>query len=85
MRSMTSGSIRTKPWTDKQKSYAAQVTRIDSDVGELVDLLKELGKDKRYPHRFRGGQWFFLQPQVRDRETLSTGRQWSARLQAGDV
>jgi arylsulfatase A-like enzyme len=39
------GIYADKPWTDKQKAYAAQVTRIDSDVGELVDTLKELGID----------------------------------------
>lgn len=31
-----------RPWTEKQKAYAAQVTRVDSDMGELVDTLKEL-------------------------------------------
>ncbi|MGC6427760.1 MAG: arylsulfatase [Akkermansiaceae bacterium] len=40
------GIYKDKPWTLKQKSYAAQVTRIDSDVGELVDTLRELGVDK---------------------------------------
>lgn len=37
------GIYRDKPWTDTQKAYAAQVTRIDSDMGELVDTLRELG------------------------------------------
>jgi len=32
-------------WTMTQKSYAAQVTRLDSDVGRLLDLLKELKVD----------------------------------------
>lgn len=32
-----------KDWTDKQKAYAAQVTRVDTDVGELMDTLRELG------------------------------------------
>lgn len=32
-----------KPWTELQKNYAAQVTRLDSDVGELVATLRELG------------------------------------------
>ncbi|MGC6465766.1 MAG: arylsulfatase [Akkermansiaceae bacterium] len=40
------GIYADKPWTPKQKAYAAQVTRIDSDVGELVDTLRELGIDK---------------------------------------
>ena len=37
------GIYRDKPWTDQQKAYAAQVTRLDSDMGELVDTLRELG------------------------------------------
>ncbi|MFK7851026.1 MAG: arylsulfatase [Akkermansiaceae bacterium] len=40
------GIYNDKPWSDKQKAYAAQVTRIDSDIKELVDTLKELGVDK---------------------------------------
>lgn len=32
-------------WTPAQKAYAAQVTRLDSDVGHLLDLLKELKID----------------------------------------
>lgn len=40
------GIYADKPWTTQQKSYAAQVTRIDSDMGELVDTLRELGIDK---------------------------------------
>ncbi|WP_411845165.1 arylsulfatase [Roseibacillus persicicus] len=40
------GIYQDKPWSDRQKSYAAQVTRIDRDIGELVDVLKELGQDK---------------------------------------
>ncbi|MDB4618069.1 arylsulfatase [Akkermansiaceae bacterium] len=40
------GIYKDKPWTLKQKSYAAQVTRIDSDVGQLVDTLRELGIEK---------------------------------------
>ncbi len=40
------GIYKNKPWTKLQKSYAAQVTRIDSDMGELVDTLRELGIDK---------------------------------------
>ncbi|WP_460167087.1 arylsulfatase [Thermostilla marina] len=37
------GIYRDKPWTEQQKAYAAQVTRLDSDVGELLDTLRELG------------------------------------------
>lgn len=39
------GAYADKPWTLEEKSYAAQVSRIDSDVGELLDLLKELAID----------------------------------------
>ncbi|MEM7314848.1 MAG: arylsulfatase, partial [Planctomycetota bacterium] len=41
------GIYADKPWTEKQKAYAAQVTRVDTDMGELVDTLKKLGVDKR--------------------------------------
>lgn len=37
------GIYEDQPWSVRQKSYAAQVTRIDSDMGELVDTLRELG------------------------------------------
>lgn len=37
------GIYADEDWTDKQKAYAAQVTRVDSDMGELMDTLKELG------------------------------------------
>jgi hypothetical protein len=37
------GLYEDMPWSDKQKAYAAQVTRIDSDVGELVDTLRLIG------------------------------------------
>jgi arylsulfatase A len=40
------GIYRDKPWSDQEKAYAAQVTRVDSDVGELLDTLRELGIDK---------------------------------------
>ena len=37
------GVYADKPWTEKQKAYAAQVTRVDSDMGELVDTLRDMG------------------------------------------
>lgn len=37
------GSYADQPWTADQKAYAAQVTRLDRDVGQLLDLLKQLG------------------------------------------
>lgn len=39
------GTYQDKPWTKLQKTYAAMVTRLDSDVGRLLDLLKELKVD----------------------------------------
>jgi len=40
------GSYADKDWTPTQKAYAAQVTRLDSDVGRLLDLLRELKIDQ---------------------------------------
>ncbi len=36
------GIYKDKPWSEKEKTYAAMVTRLDRDLGELLDLLKEL-------------------------------------------
>ena len=36
-----------KPWTPQQKAYAAQVTRLDRDIGALLDLLRELKLDDK--------------------------------------
>jgi arylsulfatase A-like enzyme len=40
------GAYKDMPWTKTQKAYAAQVTRLDADVGRLLALLKELGLDQ---------------------------------------
>ena len=40
------GIYADKPWSAEEKAFAAMVTRLDSDVGELLDTLKELGIDK---------------------------------------
>ena len=37
------GIYADKPWGEKEKNYAAMVTRLDSDVGALVKLLEEKG------------------------------------------
>jgi arylsulfatase A-like enzyme len=34
-----------KPWNQEQKIYAAKVTRMDKDIGRILDLLKELDID----------------------------------------
>lgn len=36
------GPYANTDWTEQQKSYAAQVSRLDSDVGRILALLKEL-------------------------------------------
>ena len=41
------GQYADRPWTPQQKNYAAMVTRLDSDVGRLLNLLKELQLDER--------------------------------------
>ena len=41
------GIYADKPWTPLQKTYAAQVTRLDRDIGDLLALLKELGIDNK--------------------------------------
>lgn len=40
------GIYADKAWTQQQKAYAAQITRLDSDVGELLALLKEIDADE---------------------------------------
>ncbi|MEM9364843.1 MAG: arylsulfatase [Planctomycetota bacterium] len=37
------GQYSNQDWTPLQKAYAAQVTRVDRDMGELMDTLRELG------------------------------------------
>lgn len=39
------GIYKDMPWPDREKAYAAQITRLDADVGELIDTLRELGID----------------------------------------
>ena len=39
------GIYANKPWTQQQKTYAAMVTRLDHDIGEILDLLQELRLD----------------------------------------
>jgi arylsulfatase A-like enzyme len=41
------GIYKDKPWSEQEKNYAAMVTRLDSDIGRLLDLLKELKIDDR--------------------------------------
>lgn len=48
------GLCKDKPWTEQQKNYAAMVTRLDRDVGRLLDLLRELGIDQNTLVMFSG-------------------------------
>lgn len=41
------GVYKAQSWTEQQKNYAAQVTRLDSDVGRLLAKLKELNLDEK--------------------------------------
>lgn len=41
------GVYKNEPWTEQQKNYAAQVTRLDTDVGRLLARLKELKLDAK--------------------------------------
>ncbi len=40
------GIYKDKPWTEQQKNYAAQVTRLDTDIGRLITTLKEIKQDE---------------------------------------
>ncbi len=48
------GPYKDKPWTQQQKTYAAMVSRLDSDVGRLLNLLKELKLDEKTLVMFSG-------------------------------
>jgi arylsulfatase A-like enzyme len=41
------GIYQDKPWTQTQKAIAAMITRMDSDIGKIAALLKELGIDRK--------------------------------------
>lgn len=41
------GFYRDRPWTEQEKNYAAMVTRLDTDVGRILALLKELRLDDK--------------------------------------
>lgn len=40
------GPYAEMPWSPRQKTYAAMVSRLDRDVGQLLDVLRELGVDR---------------------------------------
>lgn len=57
------GIYADKPWSDREKGYAAQVTRLDSDVGELLDTLRELGIDQNTLVIFTGDNGSSFSPE----------------------
>jgi arylsulfatase A-like enzyme len=48
------GAYAAMDWTPQQKTYAAMVTRLDSDIGRLLDLLKKLRIDESTVVLFAG-------------------------------
>ncbi len=55
-----------EPWPEEAKRYAAMVSMLDRQVGEILDLLKELGLDEQTIVFFcgdNGGQDRFRSPQ----------------------
>jgi arylsulfatase A-like enzyme len=56
------GIYKDKPWTELQKRYAAMVTRLDSDVGHLLDLLKKLKLDDNTLVVFSGDNGASFEP-----------------------
>ncbi|MDO8541573.1 MAG: arylsulfatase [Opitutaceae bacterium] len=48
------GIYRDKPWSQTQKAYAAQVTRLDRDIGRLLDTLAQVGVEKNTLVMFAG-------------------------------
>lgn len=57
---------RDKPWPEEARRYAAMVTMLDRQVGELMALLKELGLDERTFVMFsgdNGGNDYFVTPE----------------------
>jgi arylsulfatase A-like enzyme len=43
-----------QPWSEQEKIYAAMVSRLDKDVGELMDTLVDMGIDKNTLIMFSG-------------------------------
>jgi arylsulfatase A len=41
------GIYKDKPWSEEEKNYAAMVTRLDTDIGRILTLLKELKLDEK--------------------------------------
>ena len=57
------GVYKDKPWPEVAKNYAAMVSRLDSDVGRLFDLLKELEVDEKTIVFFSGDNGSSFKPE----------------------
>jgi arylsulfatase A len=57
------GIYQDRDWTEQQKNYAAMITRLDSDIGRLLDLLKELEIDENTLVIFSGDNGSSFSPQ----------------------
>jgi arylsulfatase A len=57
------GIYQDKPWTEQQKNYAAMVTRLDSDVGRLLEMLRELKLDRNTLVIFSGDNGSSFNPE----------------------
>jgi arylsulfatase A len=58
------GLYQDTPWAEKEKNYAAMVTRIDSDMGDLVQLLKKKNIDKNTLIVFSGDNGSSFNPKT---------------------
>lgn len=56
------GIYKDKPWAEQDKNYAAMVTRLDTDVGRLLALLKELKLDNKTLVIFAGDNGLSVPP-----------------------
>ncbi|MDR1141038.1 MAG: arylsulfatase [Planctomycetaceae bacterium] len=51
-----------KDWNDRQKTYAAMVTRLDTQVGQILNLIKELNLDENTILFFAGDNGSSFEP-----------------------
>jgi arylsulfatase A-like enzyme len=57
------GEYADQPWTLTQKSYAAQVSRLDRDLGEILDRLRELHLEQNTLVLFAGDNGSSFSPE----------------------
>ena len=85
-----------KPWKEQEKIFAAMITRMDKDVGRIIDLLKSLDLDKDTIVFFcsdnggimqgtlpplQGGKGSFKEGGIRTPMIVS----WPGRIRAGQI